>query len=177
MATRMTEMIAKNVNDPELRDWVMPSFTTTTYSDKVVGSILFMGAMQKYFSFGMSVSCGLPSVTLMGVVEDWRDILGRLDKLDQLGEEPALFAKMRRPVLLHMVLSFENPTSDEVVHFWNIIVHRNRRGSGTDYLSGWLAAFCFWDEDGKAKRVSEANIQFGNVAYPTVDIDTDLEGK
>lgn len=171
LAVQMTGLIAKNVVDPALREWVMPSFTTTTATDRVVAAILFMGAMQKYFSYRMVVDCGLPSITLLGEVEDWKEILKRLDKIDLLGEEPQRFAAMLRPVLQHMILSFEDPTSTDVATFWNTIVHRTR-GSGTDYLSGWLTAFCFWDADGKAKTRSMHYEFSGDVAFPTVKTKT-----
>ena len=70
----MTGIIAKNVVDPKLREWVMPSFTTTTADDKVIGAILFMDAMQKYFSYTMTMLCGLPPVTLLREASDWREI-------------------------------------------------------------------------------------------------------
>jgi hypothetical protein len=57
-------MIAKNVIDPELRTWIMPAFSTTMNSDKVVAAILIMGAMQQYFQFKFKLICGIPSVTL-----------------------------------------------------------------------------------------------------------------
>jgi hypothetical protein len=170
LAVQMTDLISKNVNDPELRGWVMPSFTTTQHHDKVVGAVLFMGAMQAYFSFKMRSLCGLPSVTLLGEVADWQDILQRLDKIDQLGEEPKQFADMLRPILQHFVLTFEDSTSAKVTHFWNTIVHRNEVGSGTDYLSGWLTAFCFWSEEGKAKRICTK--LFEDVDFPYVDVDS-----
>lgn len=99
LAQTMTLLIQKNVTDPDLRDWVMPSFSTTTNTDKVVGSVLFMGAMQKYFSYNFSLDCGIPSVTLLGEIDDWKDILVRLDKIDQLGAEPARFATMLRVIV------------------------------------------------------------------------------
>lgn len=169
IADKMTHLIAKNVVDPGLRDWVMPSFSTTSDSDKVVGAILFMGAMQKYFSYGVCVTCGIPSVTLLGEVDDWKDILARIDKIELLGEEPVQFAKMLRPIAEHMVLSFETPESFEVIEFWNTIIHRVSLSSGTDYLTGWLTAFCFWDEDGKAKTFGRE--MFGGITYPTVEVD------
>ncbi len=58
LTLQMTDLLAKNVNDPELRTWVMPSFSTTTYHDKVVGAVLFMGAMQAYFDYKMTITCG-----------------------------------------------------------------------------------------------------------------------
>ncbi len=40
MARRMTELMSANVVDPELRPWIMPAFSTTTETDKVVASII-----------------------------------------------------------------------------------------------------------------------------------------
>lgn len=168
LSVQMGDRIGENVLDPELKDWVLPAFSTTTHSDRVVGSILFMGAMQKYFVYSMTVCCGLPSVTLLGCVEDWENILNRLDKLDLFGDEPRQFAAMLRPVLRRMVRSFSDPSSTETLDFWNTIVHRHRVGSGTDYLSGWLTAFCFWDENGKAKAPRFSVLE--EVKYPSVDV-------
>lgn len=53
LAVRMTDMIEENVVDPELRTWIMLSFSTTTLSDKVVAAVLMMGALQKYFKYTM----------------------------------------------------------------------------------------------------------------------------
>lgn len=169
LAVQMGDRIGENVLDPELKDWVLPAFSTTTDSDRVIGSILFMGAMQKYFSYSMVVFCGLPSVTLLGCVEDWENILNRLDRLDLLGDEPKQFAAMLRPILRRMVRSFSDPSSTETLDFWNTIVHRTSLGSGTAYLSGWLTAFCFWDEKGKAKATHHPVLE--GVTYPSVDVD------
>ncbi|KAL8285772.1 hypothetical protein RB597_002712 [Gaeumannomyces tritici] len=187
LALQMTDMIAKNVKDPELRDWVMPDFSTTTPTDRVVGSVLFMGAMQKYFSYGFTLCCGIPSVTLLGEAGDWEKLLARVDKLELLGEEPKRFARLLRPVLRHMLLTFEQPESEAVGNFWNRIVTHNRMGSGTDYLTGWLTVFCFWDEEGKAKRGGQNGDEFAfmraaaaaasdddkeeDFSFPFVDID------
>jgi hypothetical protein len=43
----MTEQIAANLKDDSVRDWIMPSFTTTTINDRVVCSVVMMAAMQK----------------------------------------------------------------------------------------------------------------------------------
>ncbi|KAF5531109.1 DUF4419 domain-containing protein [Fusarium napiforme] len=169
LAQQLAGLVSKNVKDPELGDWVMPSFSTTTDTDRVVASVLFMGAMQKYFSHGMRLTCGIPSVTLLGEISDWEAILTRLDRLDQLGKEPTEFAEMLRPILKHMIMSFEKPEDAKVRRFWNTIATHNPADSGTDYITGWITAFCFWDEEGKPKYRSQ--IVLGEVAYPTVGID------
>lgn len=148
-AEKMTRLIEKSVVDPELRTWIMPAFSTTTQSDRVVASILMMGALQKYFKYTMMTECGIPSVTLLGEKADWEMMVEKLDKLQQLGAEPTLFAALLRPVLERFVLSFETPEDPEVLDFWSRIVHRSG-GSGSHFLSGWATAFCLWDEDGKS---------------------------
>ncbi|KAJ5165659.1 uncharacterized protein N7500_007489 [Penicillium coprophilum] len=149
LVLQMTRLIEKNVVDEELRAWIMPTFSTTTKSDNVVAAILMMGALQKYFSYKISMACGIPSVTLLGERKDWAQIVKKLDKLHQLGDEPARFAQLLRPVLNNFVASFDNPDSPEVLDFWTRCAHRHSMGSGPDYLCGWISVFCFWAEDGK----------------------------
>lgn len=148
LAVRMTKLIEENVIDPELRTWIFPAFSTTTDSDKVVAAILMMGTLQKYFSYRMALLCGIPSVTLLGDREDWVQLVTKLDKIPELGEEPATFARLLRPVLERFVASFDRPGDPEVLEFWSRCVHKTG-GSGPQYLSGWITAFCFWNEDGR----------------------------
>lgn len=99
LAEAMTDKIAENTKDPTLRSWIMPSFSTTTDTDRVTASVLFMGVMQKYFTYTILLTCGIPSVTLLGNVSDWEDMLTRMHKIEQLGAEAAQFAKLLRPHL------------------------------------------------------------------------------
>lgn len=148
-AKRMTLEIEKNIVDPELREWALPAFTTTTDNDLVVASVLLMGVVQKYFEYKCCIMCGLPSVTLLGEKADWEIILKRLDKLETFGAEPTQFCTLLRPVVSRFVKSFDDPTSKEVIDFWQRIAHLDAGGSGPSYYSGWITAFCFWDKDGK----------------------------
>nr|CEG05074.1 unnamed protein product [Fusarium clavum] len=156
-----------DVKDPTLRDWVLPSFSTTTDVDRAVGSVLLMGAMQQYFSYTCSLTCGLPSVTLLGEVTDYEDILSRLDKLEKLGEEPTRFAELLRPVVRRMILSFEEPTSPEVKKFWNSIADMHEM-SGATTLTGWITAFCFWNDEGKAQN-GGWGCELDGLSYPSVE--------
>jgi hypothetical protein len=74
-AKEMTQKMQENVVDPDLREWVVPDFTTTQETDKVVASIVFMGSMSKYFSYAGSTGCGIPSVTLIYVPLPYLNIL------------------------------------------------------------------------------------------------------
>lgn len=50
-AEEMGRLLEKNVVDPELRQWIIPDFSTTRRDDRVVASVLMMGTLQKYFSY------------------------------------------------------------------------------------------------------------------------------
>ncbi|KAH7094535.1 hypothetical protein FB567DRAFT_510416 [Paraphoma chrysanthemicola] len=151
-ARRMTGLIQENVKDPNLRDWIMPTFSTTTVDDRTTAAVLMMGSLQAYFSYTCMLMCGIPSVTLLGERADYEDILHRLDKLEELGSEPTDWAALLRPVLRRFIQSFDiNATAEveqDVKDFWSRIAHVSG-GSGPSYISGWLTAFCFWRNDGK----------------------------
>ena len=177
-AKKMTLEIEKNIVDPELREWALPAFTTTTDNDLVVASVLLMGVVQKYFDYKCCIRCGLPSVTLLGEKADWEIILKRLDKLETFGAEPTQFCALLRPVISHFVKSFDDPASKEVIDFWQRIAHVDAGGSGPTYYSGWITAFCFWDQDGKTigkdlpgHRKERENESWEASTYPELILD------
>ena len=168
----MSDLLAKKVNDPELHPWIMPAFSTTTENDKAVASILMMGALQTYYSYVCVIRCGIPTVTLLRTREDRAEILRRLEKLPNLGAEAADFYTLLKPVVARMVTSFDTPESEETKDFWGRIVHQHKGGSGPDYLSGWLTAFCFWDQHGKRldRQDGRSGCQLDGVRYHCVEI-------
>ena len=168
-AQKMSNLIDENVLDPGLREWVLPAFSTTTEHDNIVASILLMGVTQKYFDFKCSMVCGLPSVTLLGQNSDWQLIYSRLDKFETFGTEPSQFCKLLRPVISHFVKSFDEPTSDDTISFWQRIAHHHENFSGPSYYSGWITAFCFWREDGHSLYESTGGLELDGVTYHRVE--------
>ncbi|KAK5096093.1 hypothetical protein LTR70_001503 [Exophiala xenobiotica] len=148
-AREMAKLLERNIVDKDFRDWVMPAFSTTTAQDEVIASILMMGSMQKYFTYLCQIVCGIPSVTLMGEKTDYEKILNKLDYLSSLGAEPEQFAALLKPVICRMIRTFDDPTDPAVVNFWQRILDVDA-GSGFTTYSGWISAFCFWNEDGKS---------------------------
>ncbi|KAJ4994164.1 hypothetical protein SVAN01_00641 [Stagonosporopsis vannaccii] len=176
LAEHMTSLIQKNVKDPDLQSWIMPDFSTTTDSDRAVAAVLMMGAMQKYFSYGVCLTCGIPSVTLLGERDDWEKIYHKLNKLSEFGDEPTTFADLLRPVLRNFIATFDSKPepSAEVLDFWSKIADRRSGGSGPDYLSGWITAFGMWDEDGKLLRrlyQGDYSLELEGATYHQLDID------
>ncbi|OCK75976.1 hypothetical protein K432DRAFT_361193 [Lepidopterella palustris CBS 459.81] len=146
-ALQMSKLLEENILDPELRGWIQQEFTTTTSTDRIISSVVFMSTMKKYFDYSAQTKCGLPSVTLLGEKEDWEKIYSALHKLDEFGSDTQTWRAMLQPVLRHFILTFDKPKSPEVNTFWQRICHR-RAGSGFDYCTGWLSAFCYFGKNG-----------------------------
>lgn len=153
----------ENVSDPELREWIMPTFTTTNEPDAKVASILVMGAIANHFATKIDDlrGCSLPSVTLLGEQSDWQKLYKKLDKLETFGVEPAQFGTLLKPVISRFVESFQDPTSMNIVEFWNHMIsaqyQNSDNGDSVDY-DGWISAFCFWNVQGE--NMNDRHIQF-----------------
>lgn len=180
LARRMTALIQENVKDPDLRDWIMPAFSTTTVTDRTTAAVLMMGSMKTYFKYKCRLKCGIPTVTLLGERADYEDILKRLEKLPELGPEASTFADLLRPVLRNFIATFD-PEQSAVSHdFWSKIAHRLGGGSGPSYLGGWLTAFCFWNDKGECMydqkgprnpwETDSDRLELDGVSYHEVDI-------
>lgn len=149
LSMRMAEQIAKNIKDPSVKEWVIPSFSTTTATDRVVGAIALMSAMKKFFSYKFSLCCGIPKVTLEGTVADWKNLEQRAARLLEFDVKSSLLRKwlaLLAPVLAQFSLSAEGKPNLE---WWNRVCSDHGGGSGPSYLSGWITVFCVFDDSGK----------------------------
>ncbi|PKS10058.1 hypothetical protein jhhlp_004683 [Lomentospora prolificans] len=157
LAYRMTKLIAGAIHDPEWRDWILPQFSTTTKVDQAVASVIFMGTLQNYFTYAWGTRCGLPSVTLLGTVQDWRRIRDKCKShLPLLGRQCREWLSVLEPALDGFVQSFKEPESEKTVSFWQHIVNVHLpNGSGTTTYSGWITSFCYWNEDGACLHPSK----------------------
>lgn len=146
LAQQMVDRLHENVNDEELAEWLLPRFSTTTVNDKIVGSITFMAAMQRYFDYKIMLLCGLPEVTLLGEVSDWELIRARVERLRKYDETLIKWADMLTPVLDHFV---QTARGQPDLTWWNRICSNHGGGSGPRYLSGWITTFCAFNSTGK----------------------------
>lgn len=141
--------IAENIKDPSIREWIVPSFTTTTDNDKIVASSLLMATMKKYFDFKCCLECGLCDVTLLGEVSDWISVRQRAERLLEFDNKAKLLKKWCDklfPVLDQFVLSAKGQPN---VDWWNRICTHIGGGSGPSYINGWLPVFCVFNDEGK----------------------------
>ncbi|KAK7058132.1 hypothetical protein R3P38DRAFT_3547566 [Favolaschia claudopus] len=150
MARKMVDLVDKNVADPTLREWALPTFSTTTTNDTTVAAVLLMSTLKAYFEYGFcGIACGIPRVTIEGEKGDWEDILGRLEKLKEYGVETIAWYHLLHPVIARFVKAFDDPNGAENVDFWGKVAHFHSMGSGPSYYSGWINAFNAFNEKGR----------------------------
>jgi len=113
LAPAFAAELGKHVTDIGLRQWIIPDFSTTTDTDRIVGSVILMGAMEKYFSYGASCRCGIPHNTLEGTKHDWEEALRRGDRLDDYDDECVLWHRMLMPILRRFVSTFDDPRIEQ----------------------------------------------------------------
>ncbi|KAG8832675.1 hypothetical protein FRC17_000894 [Serendipita sp. 399] len=186
MANDMGELLKKNIVDETLHKWVIPDFTTTTPNDVVVCAVIMMSTLKQYFSYNFALDCGIPSINLLGEREDYLSILLRLDKLEEFGREPTMFAHLLRPVLKEFVNVFDAVKEGQIFpnpDFWGRICHEQIGESGPSYLSGWITSFGVWNaqgqwQGGEMARISEpltsdeeSSSRRQNMRYPVIDLE------
>eukprot|EP00752_Nemacystus_decipiens_P007638 g6827.t1 len=148
--------IRQNIKSPELADWFRPGFSTTTERDEVCAAATAMASLQAYFEYRMMLKCGIPSVTLMGTVADWKLLREKIERLLEFevdgnpeGKVMEIWVGYLRKVCDGFVESAEHPGSPETLDFWDKVLSHVSHGSGMDYITGWVSAFTCFDEKGK----------------------------
>ncbi len=140
--------ISDKIKDKELRNWVLPDFTTTTKNDRTVGSIILMAGMKSYFAYEECFMCGFPEITLLGSPEDWIKIRNKIDKLLEYDTQDYMhkWHAVLSPVIDQFVLAANGNANKS---FWNkVFVYHDPPGSGTVIITGWFKVFCAFDENG-----------------------------
>ncbi|KAK6995722.1 hypothetical protein R3P38DRAFT_3074754, partial [Favolaschia claudopus] len=137
-------------NCGNLRDWILPKFSTTTSTDTTISSLLMLATTKKYFEYKMTFFCGIPQVTLEGSRADWESILQRLEKLKKYGIEAIAWYHLLLPVLSRFVKAFDDLEAlDDNLEFWQKVARRESFGSHGAYCSGSITAFCVFTPEGK----------------------------
>jgi hypothetical protein len=125
-----SDAIAEHVG--KLRDLIVPEFSTTTPTSRAAAEVALMDTFQGYFKYGMMAGCGIPEITLLGTVEDWRSLRRRAQMFGELDLED--WSRALSPVLDRIVETAEGKPS---VDFWRSFFHY-QSGSGPSILTGWI---------------------------------------
>lgn len=158
----LSDLIDKETKG-DIRTWFECDFTTSTPLTKTISKIVLMGAVKNYFEYNMMLMCGLPKVTLLGTIDDWRKIKERAQKLSTFNMvELTQWESILGKVLDHFISAFEGNVDKD---WWNRIAHQTGGGSGPRYLEGWILAFTPWSTKGNfvLKDPDTNNNSYGRV--------------
>lgn len=172
---KLNELVAKNVKDPELVNVLIPKFSTSTPKTQFAFSILSLSTVKAYFGYKMSMMCGLPKVTMHGTVEDYKLIVENVKKLlkyDNQQKHLQIWFDALIPVLEKFVESISGKFD---LDWWNKCCTYEARGSGASDISGWVSAFCPYDDRSDFQFNPPYTIRRGNTTiksdYPIIDKD------
>ncbi len=144
--SEFSDKIAEHIG--KKRDLVVADFSTTGPVERAASEVVLMSAMQAYFEYTVASMCGIPSITLLGTVEDWVSIRRRAEVLAEFDLKWWVDALV--PVLDHFVAAARGQVDRA---FWQSFYKRNN-ASGGPYVTGWLNVLFPYVEqsDWSAKR-------------------------
>lgn len=142
---QFTQMIEHNLVDGDVKDWVIPDFSTTTNEDKMICGSVLMATMKSYFTYRMVAGCGIPSISLDGTIEDWQNVKNRVKLFRRYNLNE--WADMLEAILEQFVRAKKGMVDTA---FWDKICHWDGEHLyKIPELSGWITAFCAFDKYGK----------------------------
>lgn len=137
----------------DIGNTITANFSTTGLTERVASQITLMDAMKSYFEYVVIyMGCGIPSITLQGTPDDWREVMDKTRRLSVYGLEE--WTKKLEYVLMQILRTAEGKPNK---HFWKSMVKQYRpdelQGGACDMreptvLDGWLLRL-FPDENGK----------------------------
>lgn len=80
-------LLRKDLVDPNLADWLLPTFSTTLPRDRSTAAAVFLGIIKQYVNYNVSITCGFPSITLLGEASDWVELARHVARLADFNTE------------------------------------------------------------------------------------------
>lgn len=142
----------------DIAQTITSDFSTTGSVERIASQITLMETVKSYFQFIIRrFVCGIPTITIKGSAEDWRQILEKTLHLKSYGL--GRWLNSIKPILIEFINAAQGHPNQR---FWQSIVKRRKAnellyGGGCSphiiTLDGWLLKF-FPDSEGKTdKRV------------------------
>lgn len=116
----------------EFHDVISPRFSTTGAIERAAADVALMGALSPFFDYRLLTLCGIPKITLLGSVGDWRSIADRSRHLTRFGLE--WWADLLLPILGKIA---ETAAGSPDRTFWRDF-YKLEKHSGGPYTTGWI---------------------------------------
>lgn len=125
------------------RDLLVSNFSTTGPIEKAASEVVLMGAMKDYFKYREMTLCGIPEITLLGTVDDWKNVRARASTLAEF--ELSWWTDALLPILDHFVNASQGRAN---ASFWDSF-YKPGGGSGGPKVTGWVNTFYPYLEGGR----------------------------
>jgi len=134
----MSEMIAASIGK-ETYSKLCPTFSTTTSLTKACNELALMNALKKYFKYKVYTLCGMSSVKLYGITEDWQKIQDGISILKDMGLE--WWYDELEWILKNFTRASKGEKTDEC--FWECIykAHKGHGSGAHPTVDGWATNF------------------------------------
>lgn len=144
---QFTKQVADYVGT-ELVQTLRCDFSTTTPTVRTASEISVMASMQDYFTYSIITICGIPSVTLEGLPEDWQAIVDKVQVLRQYDLD--WWVDAIEPILKKIVLAAQGEVDKS---FWRSMFKYHRLeaqmcGDPTSVADGWIVKFYPYNSEG-----------------------------
>ncbi|CAF1078241.1 unnamed protein product [Didymodactylos carnosus] len=142
---QMGELIKKDMKTDFAQLMTIP-FSQTSPIEQAVFDCTLMDSVKAYYSCRFNFRCGLPEVTLRGSADDWQSVIDRVNTLKAYFGD---FHWWFDSILPHLEKLKESAQGKPDKEWWSKICHHVGGGSGVSVISGWLADFVPYADDGK----------------------------
>jgi len=136
------------------RDKVVASFSTTGPVEKAACEIALMSTLQSYFSYKVVTTCGIPSITLLGTLDDWRTLEDRAEELRPYQCDVWLNSLKNVLRLLREAVA-GRPNREFFQSFYKYASH-----SGGDNITGWIQVLFPYLRDPNDPKTTDSNMFF-----------------
>lgn len=126
-----SDKIAEHIGN-HTRNLVVSDFSTTGAIERASSEIVLMDAMSPYFKYLIKTCCGIPEVTLLGSVEDWKSVRARAAVFGEY--DLGWWTNHLLPILDKII---ESAAGKSDPAFWESFYHKGG-GSGGPYVTGWI---------------------------------------
>lgn len=120
---------------PGVYETMVPSFSTTSLTDKTVYEVALLETASKVFTYAGESGCGIPSIRLEGTTEDWEAVLSGFQKLKAYGLDE--WVEGLSPALEEFIKASKGEVNKA---FWQAIYKESSHYDVT-YISGWIWKF------------------------------------
>lgn len=168
----------------DIADSIIPTFSTTTTTDRIITNIALMSGFKKMFLYQGTQCCGLSEITLEGTEEDWSNLITKTKQLFTFGDSILTnWSELLIPILEQFHNLYMGKVDED---FWQRICTYKTRGSGGDkYFRGWFLVFGPFNVEGEyilrpREDVMKDNIYANDVpddeiADTQVDVDVKIK--